>query len=129
MTLKQFIDEGLSFVQYLTMHHNIEESYVFPQLARKMPEFRAGGSGGGGGGGRAELLRQHKEIHAGMDEFESYLHRCKSREVDLEMRVLKEKMDGWGGVLWKHLDQEVETLGAENMRRYWSLDEVRRLGI
>ena len=40
---------------------------------------------------------------------------------------MKEKMDSWGEVLWKHLDQEVETLGAENMRKYWTLDEMKRM--
>ncbi|GJC80752.1 hypothetical protein ColLi_03590 [Colletotrichum liriopes] len=118
MTLKQFLDTGLQFAQHLTAHHGIEETYVFPMLARKMPEFR---------GGRAELLRQHKEIHKGLDGFEEYLHRCRSRETELELSVLKEKMDSWGGVLWTHLDQEVVTLGAENMRRYWTMEEVRNM--
>lgn len=118
MTLRQFLDEGLQFAQYLTMHHNIEETYFFPMLAKKMPEFR---------GGRAELLRQHRQIHAGLDGFEAYLHACKNREVDFEMDVLKSKMESWGGVLWTHLDQEVKTLGAENMRRYWTKEEVQRL--
>jgi hypothetical protein len=30
-------------------------------------------------------------------------------------------------VLWEHLDEEVKTLGADNMRRYWSLDEMKRM--
>jgi hemerythrin-like domain-containing protein len=120
MSLKQFIDEGLMFVQYLTAHHNIEETYLFPLLARKMPEFRAG---------RAELLQQHRQIHAGMDVFEEYLKKCRAREVELELSVLKAKMDSWGEVLWTHLDQEVRTLGAENMRKYWTLDEVREFPI
>lgn len=102
------------------MHHSIEETYVFPMLAKKMPEFR---------GGRAELLQQHKQIHAGLDAFEAYLKQCRAREVDFEMEVLKGKMEGWGGVLWTHLDQEVETLGAENMRRYWTKEEIQRLAM
>ncbi|KAK1985506.1 hypothetical protein LZ30DRAFT_747110 [Colletotrichum cereale] len=118
MSLKQFLDTGLQFAQHLTAHHGIEEAHVFPMLARRMPEFR---------GGRAELLRQHKEIHKGLDVFEDYLRKCRDREADLELGVLREKMDGWGGVLWAHLDQEVATLGAENMRRYWTMEEVRRM--
>ncbi|KAF9877386.1 hypothetical protein CkaCkLH20_05086 [Colletotrichum karsti] len=118
MTLKQFIDTGLQFAQHLTAHHGIEERFVFPMLARKMPEFR---------GGRAELLQQHRQIHKGMDQFEDYLRRCRSRETELELAVLREKMDSWGGVLWTHLDQEVKTLGAENMRRYWTMEEVRNM--
>ena len=111
-----------------------------------MPEFRASSPPGlrkpssanskGGGSKRGkkgeeecELLRQHKEIHDGMDEFAEYLRRCKSRECELELGVLKEKMDSWGEVLFKHLDQEVEELGAEKMRRYWTVAEMRAFPI
>jgi len=62
-----------------------------------------------------------------MDQFSAYLDKCNSGETELELRVMKEKMDSWGEVLWTHLDQEVETLGAENMRKYWTLDEMRRM--
>lgn len=120
--MKQLLDEGLQFAHQLTTHHGIEETYVFPVLAKKMPEFR-----NGRGGGAAELLRQHRQIHAGLDGFEEYLTKCRSRELDFEMAVLKQKMESWGEVLWKHLDQEVETLGAENMRKYWTKEEVARL--
>lgn len=85
-----------------------------------MPEFKAGKNA-------AELLRQHKEIHKGMDGFQAYLEKCRSGETELELRVLKEQMDTWGDVLWKHLDQEVLTLGAENMRKYWTVAEMRRM--
>ncbi|KAF4950578.1 hypothetical protein FSARC_13146 [Fusarium sarcochroum] len=118
MTLKQFIMEGLQFAEHLTMHHNIEETYIFPVLAKKMPEFR---------GGRAELLRQHKQIHAGLDLFEEYLKKCRTGEADFDLGILKTKMESWGEVLWTHLDQEVETLGANNMRKYWTKEEVMRL--
>ncbi|KAH8910317.1 hypothetical protein BR93DRAFT_966333 [Coniochaeta sp. PMI_546] len=124
MTLRQFIDEGISLVRYLETHHGIEESYFFPLLAKKMPEFRPGK-----GNGAAELLQQHKQIHAGMDVFEEYLRKCRSGETELELSVMKEKMDMWGDVLLKHLDQEVKTLGAENMRRYWTIAEVRAMPI
>lgn len=85
-----------------------------------MPEFKAGKNA-------AELLRQHKEIHKGMDVFEKYLNEVRSGERELELSVLKEKMDSWGTVLWTHLDQEVKTLGAENMRKYWTMEEMRRM--
>lgn len=133
MTLKQFLDQGLAFISHLTTHHGIEETYIFPVLARKMPEFQAGSSKAGKGakGGpnkkAAELLQQHKEIHRGMDEMEAYLRACRGGEADLEMSVLRAKMDSWGTVLWTHLDQEVRALGAENVRKYFTLEEVRRI--
>jgi hypothetical protein len=36
-------------------------------------------------------------------------------------------MDEFGAVLWAHLEVEVEELKAENMRKFWSLEETRRL--
>lgn len=94
--------------------------HIFPVLAKKMPEFKQGKNA-------AELLRQHKEIHNGMDVFQAYLQDCKAGREDFELSTLKAKMDTWGTVLWTHLDQEVATLGANNMRKYWSLEEMGRM--
>ncbi|KAH6841170.1 hypothetical protein B0I37DRAFT_419136 [Chaetomium sp. MPI-CAGE-AT-0009] len=146
MSLKQFLEEGLRLARYLEMHHSIEETHLYPLLGRKMAEFRstsasasAGGPGGrgsgkkaGGGGGRkeeCELLRQHKVIHDGMDETADYLRRCRDRECELELGVLKAKMDSWGDVLLQHLDQEVRDLGAENMRRHFTVQEMKAIPI
>ncbi|TLS31423.1 hypothetical protein PpBr36_03661 [Pyricularia pennisetigena] len=133
MTLRQFIDTGLAFVRQLTMHHNIEEELLYPQLAVRMDEFRNqdGKKGGGGKPNRkqSELIRQHRLIHEGMDRFEDYLTECRRGQLDFDMATLKTKMDDWNDVLWLHLDAEVETLKAENMRKYWTLPEMRRLQI
>lgn len=118
MTLRAFINVGLQFAEHLTMHHGIEEAHVFPALRVKMPEFNAK---------TGPMVLQHVQIHNGLDEFENYLRKCQSGEVDFEMGVLKDKMGTWGEVLWKHLDEEVKTLGAENMRKYWSKEELARL--
>lgn len=115
MTLKQFLDEGLHFLQKLTLHHNIEEQHIFPMLGRKMPEFRG------------DLQAQHRKIHAGMDELGDYLRGCKTGEHVFEMAAMKRKMEGWNDILWEHLDDEVRTLGAENMRKYWTKEEMKRM--
>ncbi|KAK4152664.1 hypothetical protein C8A00DRAFT_44317 [Chaetomidium leptoderma] len=134
LSLKQFIEEGLRLARYLEMHHSIEETHLYPLLGRKMPAFRAtsppGSSGKGGGRkkqGECELLRQHKVIHEGMDETADYLQRCKDRECELELGVLKEKMDSWGDVLLEHLEQEVRDLGAEKMRKHYTLQEMKAI--
>ncbi|OJJ68422.1 hypothetical protein ASPBRDRAFT_198858 [Aspergillus brasiliensis CBS 101740] len=122
MKTRQFIAEGLRFAQHLEIHHSIEENHVFPHLAKKMPEFRTGK-----GRQAAELLRQHRQIHKGLEEFQKYLEACQEGKEELEFDVLRGKMDGWREVLWTHLDQEVKTLGAENMRRYWTKEEMPRI--
>ncbi|KAE8167408.1 hypothetical protein BDV40DRAFT_295523 [Aspergillus tamarii] len=114
---KQLILTGLRFCSQLEFHHSIEEEHIFPVLARKMPEFRQ----------KKTLLAQHKKIHRGLDELEQYLEKCRSGEEDLELTEVKRLMDAFGEVLWTHLDEEVRTLGAENMRKYWTLEEMRTL--
>ena len=99
------------------MHHKIEERHVFPTLATKMPAFRQ----------EFEMLTQHKTIHLGLDSLTEYMDECLSKQRELRMMELKEIMDSFGETLWTHLADEVEQLGAENMRKYWTTDEMDRL--
>ncbi|KAH9882139.1 hypothetical protein J1614_001311 [Plenodomus biglobosus] len=117
MSIRQFIQLGQQFCHHLTVHHTIEEQHIFPILAKKMPAFKK----------ELELLTQHKQIHAGLDKLEKYLEECSDGERELRMAELKEILDGFGKVLWQHLDDEVKQLGAENMRKYWTLEEMRRI--
>ncbi|TGJ82032.1 hypothetical protein E0Z10_g6743 [Xylaria hypoxylon] len=145
MSIRSFLNAGLEFISHLEMHHSIEERFVFPELARRMPEFRNGRERNlsdddandcakskspeeeGKRRKAAELLQQHVEIHEGMEGLRHYLRCCLSGETELQMGVLKAQLETWGPVLLTHLDQEVRCLGAENMRCYWSLDEVRKM--
>jgi len=117
MSLRQFISSAEQFCHQLTMHHTIEEQHIFPILAAKMPAFRK----------ELELLTQHKQIHNGIEKLEEYMEKCRSGEKDLRMEELKEIMDSFGDVLWSHLDDEVKQLSGENMRKYWTLEEMRRM--
>lgn len=99
------------------MHHGIEEAHIFPVLAKKMPAFRK----------ELELLTQHKQIHKGLDKFEAYLEGCKRGERELRLEEMKALMDTFGAVLWAHLDDEVKELNAENMRKYWTIKEMRSM--
>lgn len=117
MSIRQFLYTGLEFCSTLELHHGIEERHIFPVLATRMPAFKK----------ELELLTQHKQIHAGLEKFQEYLEDCESGEKELRLGEMKTIMDGFGDVLWKHLAQEVKELGAENMRKYWTLEEMRRM--
>ncbi|EXJ76777.1 uncharacterized protein A1O5_01285 [Cladophialophora psammophila CBS 110553] len=114
MSLRGLISQGLHFCHALTIHHTIEEQHVFPELAERMPAF----------GVHDHLVTQHEKIHEGLEKLEQYLDGCRSGERELRLPELKEIMDSFGEVLWMHLDDEVRMLGAENMRKYWSKDEI-----
>ncbi|KAK8219172.1 hypothetical protein M8818_000903 [Zalaria obscura] len=117
MSIRQFLSMGDEFCHHLTIHHTIEEQHIFPVLARKMPAFKK----------ELQLLTQHKEIHRGLDKFEDYLNKCRSGEKELRLDEMKTILDTFGKVLWDHLNDEVHELRAENMRKYWSAEEMRRL--
>lgn len=117
MSIKQFLTTGLDFCSMLTLHHNIEEQHIFPLLGRKMPLFQK----------QDTLVAQHKQIHAGLEKLEKYLAECRVGERELRLEELKNVMDGFGTILWAHLDEEVGQLGAENMRKFWSLEEMKRM--
>ncbi|KAL2202692.1 hypothetical protein CC79DRAFT_1372852 [Sarocladium strictum] len=118
LTLRQFLATGLTFADQLTAHHTIEERYIFPMLSSRMPEFDVK---------KGDLVKQHEEIHKGLDEFQGYLLRCKQGEEDFEMGELRRRMEGWGKVLWEHLDDEVRGLGAERMRKFWTKEEIAQM--
>ena len=127
MSRTQFISTASQFLRQLSFHHAIEEQHIFPILAERMPAFQAPSEGGKAEGRAGVLLQQHREIHAGMDELEGFLKECKSGARDLSFEEMKRVMDTFGDVLWRHLDLEVDCLSAEEMRRWWNLEEVRGL--
>jgi hemerythrin-like domain-containing protein len=112
------------------MHHDIEEAHVFPRLAQRMPIFSRKPPPSASAADKEEaglMCEQHKAIHKGLVLLEDYLKACKKGEEDFRMDELKRRMDTFGTVLWAHLAKEVEQLGAENMRKYWSVEDMRRL--
>jgi hemerythrin-like domain-containing protein len=117
MSIRTYLRTAEELCSHLTTHHTIEERYIFPVLAKKMPAFKK----------EMELLTQHKAIHEGIEKLEEYVDQCKTGEKELRMGEMKEIMGSFGTVLWTHLDEEVAQLGAENMRKFWTLDEMRRM--
>jgi hemerythrin-like domain-containing protein len=117
MSISQFLGLAEQFVSSLTMHHGIEERHFFPLLGKKMPAFKS----------ELELVGQHREIHKGLDKLSDYLSACRSGETELRLSEMKKILDSFGKTLWQHLDDEVKQLGAENMRKYWTLEEMRRM--
>lgn len=114
MSIRDFINAGLQLCEHLELHHIIEEQYIFPDLAKRAPGFEHDGL----------LLEQHHQIHDGLEKMRVYLRACKTGRQELRLSELKAVMDTYGPVLWTHLDEEVKMLGAENVRKYWTKDEI-----
>lgn len=110
----RLIRVGQEFCTHLKGHHDIEEAFWFPALGKKMESFRPGHF----------ATEQHKEMHKGLDVLMPYLDECRRGERELRRQEVRGIMDSFREVLWTHLDEEVRELGAENMMRYWSLEEM-----
>ena len=141
-TPEAFMKMILDWCMSLDQHHRLEEEHVFPKLAVKMRTFRKADVDGTQRSGEVideetaateptdpgYVHKQHRQIHAGLDILHAYVKTWlaeEKREVDWE--EIRGLMDSFGPILWKHMDEEVETLGAANMRLYWDLGEMREL--
>lgn len=117
VSIRGYIHMGLQLCSHLTVHHTIEERYIFPELAQRMPGFNDD----------EVLIHQHEQIHDGLEKVQKYLEQCQSGEKELRMNEMKDIMDSFGEVLWTHLDEEVRMLGADNVRRYYTKQEVMEM--
>jgi hemerythrin superfamily protein len=94
MSIRQFLALGDQFCSSLTIHHGVEERYIFPVLAERMPRFRD----------QEHLKKQHEGIHEGLDVFEKYLKDCRRGVTELRLDEMKRILDTFGEVLWAHLE-------------------------
>jgi len=75
---------------------------------------------------RDQLIAQHKVIHDCLGKLESHVQGCLQGSVDLRWDQIKGILDSFGPTLWKHLEDEVRELSAEEMRKYWIIAEMSR---
>ncbi|KAK8854882.1 hypothetical protein IAR55_003621 [Kwoniella newhampshirensis] len=121
MTLARFLREAQQLAHHLEMHHRIE-TYIFPILAKKMPQFKQGSRESG------QHLQSHKKIHEGLEKYEAFLSTNLANPSKYDATELRGILDGFRDVLLTHLDEEVHDLGAESMKAAgWTLDEIRRV--
>jgi hypothetical protein len=107
---------------------------VFPLLAKRMTEFRA----------NERHKNSHKLIHDGLDRLEAVVHEFRLTPSSYSPGKMRETLDSFREPLYTHLAEEVyvtkpsgciksdqlgfsRDLGAENMRKYWTLQEINRM--
>ncbi|KEP54559.1 hemerythrin HHE cation-binding domain protein [Rhizoctonia solani 123E] len=117
MPLPAYLRMIMEFHDHLDMHHNIEETYVFPVLAQKMPNFA----------NNERHKNSHKVIHAGLDKLKNLVTGWKEVPTTFSPATLRSCLDEFKPPLFKHLEEEVRDLSAENLKKYYTLEEVDRL--
>lgn len=66
-------------------------------------------------------------VRIGLDALGKLLAKYAADPTTYTPAEMRACLDGWRGVLFKHLDEEVEDLSAANMKKYWKLHEVERI--
>jgi hypothetical protein len=66
---------------------------------------------------QGDHLKQHEEIHKGLDEYVAYIKKCQKDREEWDSDNMRSIMDSFREILFKHLDHEVESLKAENMKK------------
>ncbi|KAL6302105.1 hypothetical protein BKA93DRAFT_827748 [Sparassis latifolia] len=114
MSLQMYLRTASQLVHHLTLHHTIEEKYLFPVLAKRMPAFEE----------NDVHVRSHEAIHEGLDKLGALIRKYSSEPSLYSPQEIMACLDGWKEVLFCHLDDEVKDLSAENMKKHWKLEEL-----
>ncbi|KAF9062112.1 hypothetical protein BDP27DRAFT_1337037 [Rhodocollybia butyracea] len=120
-SLGLYLESAKRFNDHLTMHHTIEEAYIFPILGRRMKQFSTESDG--------EHLASHKGIHDGLQSLKSLIHKCKADPTSYSPTEMRACLDNFREVLFSHLDQEVQDLQGENLKKYFTLKEVEEIPV
>lgn len=121
LSLSSYLNTAEQMNQHLTMHHTIEEQHVFPFLAQKMPQFAKDKDGA--------HIRSHKGIHDGLEKLSSLLAKWRKSPSTYSPSEMRSCLDGFREVLFHHLDEEVADLRGENLKKYFTLEEIERLPV
>ncbi|EKM60436.1 uncharacterized protein PHACADRAFT_189570 [Phanerochaete carnosa HHB-10118-sp] len=117
MNLRMYLSSAGELRKHLTVHHTIEERHIFPLLAKRMPTFKDD----------EQHIKSHHGIHEGLDKLGAFIEKWLAEPATYSPEEMKACLDGWREVLFRHLDEEVEDLRGENMKKYWTLEEVDRI--
>ncbi|KAJ6606039.1 hemerythrin/HHE cation-binding motif-containing protein [Mycena vulgaris] len=119
LSLTLYLEMAKRLNSHLTMHHTIEERHIFPILAKRMPEFSTETEDG--------HIDSHKGIHKGIDELAALVAKYKTQPSTYSPTEMRACLDGFREVLFVHLDEEVNDLRGENMKKYWTLEELESI--
>lgn len=105
----------------LVVHHTIEERHIFPVLAKRMPAFKENdvhiASHHGIHEGCVALMRFWPPLilcALGLDKLGELLKKWTAEPAAYSPQEMKDCLDSWREVLFKHLDEEASTLLAQH---------------
>lgn len=118
MTLPMYLDLVNSFISSLTAHHTVEERFIFPVLAKRIPKFAHDNEDG--------HVNSHRAIHDGLDDLTKHSSKWRHNPSSYSPAEMKVCLDNLKGVLFEHLDQEVEDIKGDKLRPHFKLEEIEQ---
>ncbi|TFK54444.1 hypothetical protein OE88DRAFT_1733101 [Heliocybe sulcata] len=122
LSLPGYLGEAKSMCTHLNFHHSLEERHIFPVLAKRMSVFSETAED-------PRHIRSHRAIHKGLDDLEALVKKWVAEPSTYSPTEMRACLDSFREVLFRHLDEEVDDLKGENMKKYWTLEEVDRIPI
>ncbi|KAL5523476.1 hypothetical protein ACEPAG_7649 [Sanghuangporus baumii] len=117
MSLQMYLRAAENLKKHLEGHHTIEERFIFPELAKKMPSFAED----------EQHRKSHEGIHDGLVRLSTLIREFREEPSTYSPQRMRECFDSFKDVLMRHLDEEVEDLRGENMKKYWTLEELDKI--
>ncbi|PPQ67260.1 hypothetical protein CVT25_005844 [Psilocybe cyanescens] len=109
LSLVRYLETAKAMNHHLTMHHTIEERYLFPILGKTMPQFAAKDNGA--------HIASHHGIHEGLDRLGALVKKWTSAPSEYSPDEMRACLDSFRDVLFHHLDEEARyhfLLGCDN---------------
>ncbi|PPQ63997.1 hypothetical protein CVT24_009426 [Panaeolus cyanescens] len=119
--LSGYLQLAQSLINHLTLHHNLEERYIFPSLGEYLPQFSKSVNGA--------HLQSHHDIHEGLESLGSLVKKWSKDPSHYSPNEMRQCLDGFREVLFHHLDEEVRDLQGENLMKYMTLQDVNRITV
>jgi len=123
LSLLRYLDTAKALNHHLTMHHTIEERYLFPILGKSMPQFATRNDGD------ATHISSHQAIHKGLVQLDKLVEKWKNAPSSYSPTEMRACLDSFRDILFEHLDEEVADLRGENLKKYLTLEELESLPI
>lgn len=115
---KRLIPAVTDFCTDLDMHHRIEESTLFPILAKRLTQFKRTGA----------HVAEHTVMHKALEGLQGYAADVQSKQEPFSKVKVQGLAKALEDALFPHLKEEEESLRGENLRKAgFTLSEVSKL--
>jgi len=112
--VQPFMIFGLAVVESIHHHHDLEETFYFPELEKKL-----------GAGALSGNVAEHKEFVPQLLEFKEHLENIKAGKETYNGALLVERINSFCDIMIDHLHHEIPSLESSRMRAAFTEKELK----